>query len=79
MGIAFRELQHCNNRNMRLVFSLYTTRTVMQNSDRASHFWNKLPVDFTDTQRLNKIGNLLMRMKRDGAIKIDEKRMWHSV
>ena len=41
--------------------------------------WNKLPVDFTDTQRLNKIGNLLMRIKRDGAIKIDEKRMWHSV
>ena len=41
--------------------------------------WNKLPVDFTDTQRINKIGNLLMRMKRDGAIKIDEKRMWHSV
>ena len=39
MGIAFRELQHCNNRNMRLVFSLYTTRTVMQNSDRASHFF----------------------------------------
>ena len=42
MGIAFRELQHCNNRNMRLVFSLYTTRTVMQNSDRASHFWGTL-------------------------------------
>ena len=41
--------------------------------------WNKLPVDFTDTQRINKIGNLLMRMKRDGAIKIDEKRMWHTV
>ena len=41
--------------------------------------WNKLPVDFTDTQRLNKIGNLLMKMKRDGVIKIDEKRMWHSV
>ena len=43
MGIAFRELQHCNNRNMRLVFSLYTTRTVMQNSDRASHFWGTFP------------------------------------
>ena len=41
--------------------------------------WNKLPVDFTDTQRLNKIGNLLMKMKRNGVIKIDEKRMWHSV
>ena len=41
--------------------------------------WNKLPVDFTDTQRLNKIGNLLMRMKRYGVIKLDEKRMWHAV
>jgi ATP-dependent DNA helicase RecG len=41
--------------------------------------WNKLPVDFTDTQRLNKIGNLLMRMKRDGVIKLDEKRMWHAL
>ena len=41
--------------------------------------WNKLPIDFTDTQRINKIGNLLMRMKRDGAIKVDEKRMWHPV
>ena len=41
--------------------------------------WNKLPVDFSDTQRLNKIGNLLMKLKREGAIKIDEKRMWHPV
>ena len=41
--------------------------------------WNKLPIDFTDTQRINKIGNLLMRMKRDGTIKVDEKRMWHPV
>ena len=41
--------------------------------------WNKLPIDFTDTQRINKIGNLLMRMKRDGIIKVDEKRMWHPV
>ena len=39
--------------------------------------WNKLPIDYTDTQRLNKIGNLLMRMKRDGFIVVDEKRMWH--
>ena len=39
--------------------------------------WNKLPIDYTDTQRLNKIGNLLMRMKREGSIVLDEKRMWH--
>lgn len=41
--------------------------------------WNKLPIDYTDTQRLNKIGNLLMRMKREGSIVVDEKRMWHLV
>ena len=39
--------------------------------------WNKLPIDYTDTQRLNKIGNLLMRMKREGSIVVDEKRLWH--
>lgn len=39
--------------------------------------WNKLPVDFTDTQRINKIGNLIMKLKRQGIIKTDEKRLWH--
>ncbi len=39
--------------------------------------WNKLPIDYTDTQRLNKIGNLLMKMKKGGSIMVDEKRMWH--
>lgn len=39
--------------------------------------WNKLPIDYTDNQRLNKIGNLLMKMKRSGSIVVNEKRMWH--
>ena len=39
--------------------------------------WNKLPVDYTDTQRVNKIGNLIMKLKRQGVIKTDEKRLWH--
>ena len=39
--------------------------------------WNKLPVDYTDTQRVNKIGNLIMKLKRQGVIKTDEKRSWH--
>ena len=38
--------------------------------------WNKLPVDYTDTQRVNKIGNLIMKLKRQGVIKTDEKRSW---
>ena len=38
---------------------------------------NKLPVDYTDTQRVNKIGNLIMKLKRQGVIKTDEKRLWH--
>ena len=39
--------------------------------------WNKLPVDYTNTQRVNKIGNLIMKLKRQGVIKTDEKRLWH--
>ena len=39
--------------------------------------WNKLPIDYSDTQRVNKIGNLIMKLKRQGVIKIDEKRLWH--
>ena len=39
--------------------------------------WNKLPVDYSDTQRINKIGNLIMELKRQGVIKTDEKRLWH--
>ena len=39
--------------------------------------WNKLPVDYTDTQRVNKIGNLIMKLKRQGVIKTDEKRLWY--
>lgn len=41
--------------------------------------WGKLPIDYTDSQRLNKIGNLLMKMKREGNIWLDENRMWHKV
>ena len=41
--------------------------------------WGKLPIDYTDTQRLNKIGNLLMKMRRQGVIWVDEDRMWHLV
>ena len=39
--------------------------------------WGKLPVDFTENQKLSKIGNLLTKMRKQGVIWVDEDRMWH--
>lgn len=39
--------------------------------------WNKLPIDYTDEQKVNKIGNLLMKLRRSGIIWVDKKRLWH--
>ena len=38
--------------------------------------WRKLPVDFTENQKLSKIGNLLTKMRKQDVIKVDEDRMW---
>jgi len=39
--------------------------------------WNKLPIDFTDDQRVRKIGNLLTKLRKNGVIYTDENRLWH--
>ena len=39
--------------------------------------WNKLPVDFTEEQKIGKIGNLLTKLRKKGIIYTDEKRLWH--
>ena len=39
--------------------------------------WSKLPIDYTDEQKLRKIGNLLTKMRKIGVIKVDAKRLWH--
>ena len=39
--------------------------------------WNKLPVDFTEEQKIGKIGNLLTKLRKKGIIDTDEKRLWH--
>jgi len=39
--------------------------------------WNKLPIDFTEDQKIGKIGNLLTKLRKKGIIYTDEKRRWH--
>lgn len=39
--------------------------------------WNKLPIDFTENQKIGKIGNLLTKLRKKGIIYTDEKRLWH--
>ena len=39
--------------------------------------WNKLPVNFTEEQKIGKIGNLLTKLRKKGIIYTDEKRLWH--
>jgi ATP-dependent DNA helicase RecG len=39
--------------------------------------WNKLPVDFTEEQKLAKIKNLLYKMHKNSVIWLDEERKWH--
>jgi hypothetical protein len=39
--------------------------------------WNKLHIDYTDEQKLGKIGNLLTKLRKKGIIYSDEKRLWH--
>ena len=39
--------------------------------------WNKLPVDYTEGQKMSKIGNLLTKLRKKGIIYTDEERLWH--
>lgn len=39
--------------------------------------WNKLPLDYTEEQKLSKIKNLLYKMHKSDEIWLDEDRMWH--
>ena len=39
--------------------------------------WNKLPIDFTEEQKMAKIKNLLYKIHKNDEIWLDEDRMWH--
>ena len=36
-----------------------------------------MPIDFTEDQKIGKIGNLLTKLRKKGTIYTDEKRLWH--
>ena len=38
--------------------------------------WNKLPIDFTEDQKIGKIKNLLYKMHKNNTIYLDENRNW---
>jgi hypothetical protein len=38
--------------------------------------WNKLPIDFTEDQKMAKIKNLLYKMHKNNTIYLDENRNW---
>ena len=39
--------------------------------------WNKLPIDYTEDQKMYKIKNLLYKMHKHGEIWLDKDRNWH--
>ena len=39
--------------------------------------WNKLPIDYTEDQKIRKIGNLLTKLRKKGTIFTDKNRLWH--
>lgn len=51
--------------------------TVLSRKQINELLWGKLPIDYTDEQKLSKLGNLLTKMRKHGIIWVDEKRMWH--
>ena len=38
--------------------------------------WGKLPIDFNDSQKLTKVGNILTKMRKHGIVYVDELRNW---
>lgn len=39
--------------------------------------WGKLPIDYSDEQKMSKIKNLLYKMHKNSIIRLDENRLWH--
>jgi len=39
--------------------------------------WSKLPINFSDEQKITKIGNLLTKMRKQDLIRTDKDRLWH--
>lgn len=38
--------------------------------------WGKLPIDFDDSQKRTKVGNILTKMRKHGIVYVDDLRNW---
>ena len=59
------------------IFKALKDHKVLSRKQINELLWGKLPIDYTEEQKLSKIGNLLTKMRKQKLIWIDEKRMWH--
>lgn len=50
--------------------------TVLSRQQINELLWSKLPIDYTEEQKYNKVKNLLYSMRKKGVIKLDEDRHW---
>lgn len=41
--------------------------------------WGKLPIDYTDEQKLKRINNILQKMRKNAIVYPDKKRLWYLV
>ena len=41
--------------------------------------WGKLPIDYSDEQKMKKIDNLLQKMRKSHIVFTDKNRLWHLV
>ena len=41
--------------------------------------WGKLPIDYSEEQKMKKIDNLLQKMRKSHVVYTDKNRLWHLV
>ena len=51
--------------------------TVLSRKQIDELLWSKLPIDYTDEQKLSKIKNLLQKLHKNGVVWLDKNRKWH--
>lgn len=51
--------------------------TILSRKQIDELLWGKLPIDYTDEQKLSKIKNLLQKLHKNGVVWLDKNRKWH--
>ncbi len=51
--------------------------TILSRKQIDELLWGKLPIDYTDEQKLSKIKNLLQKLHMNGVVWLDKNRKWH--